>query len=298
MSDVLLFFNPTAGTQEFTKETLLAEVEKYLSEKVNLTIYVLDDENTKKLKNKEILAEKNWDLVIIGGGDGTIQNVVSVLLEGEFDYPTAILPLGSANGLATCLGIGSIEDALEAISEGKYLDMDILAVNDEICLHLCDFGFNAGLVKKFDEADTRGMMTYFKGSISEIFENKPYYFRLHLEGEQLDLEARMLLIANGSQFGTGAVINPNGKMDDGRFEVMAINPEGLDEVINFSIQLLKGEPHKAEQCQYWSVKELVVFNPDKAIFQIDGDVKEDSEEVKIGVMKNKLRIIRKEEVKS
>jgi diacylglycerol kinase (ATP) len=291
MKNILLFFNPNAGTQEYTKETLLAEVEEIIPDGVKLTTYLLEDEFKKKEKIQEVLEEQDWDLVIIGGGDGTIKRVVKVMIDEDYHFDTAVLPLGSANGLSTCLGIDDLDDALEAIVEGKSIEMDVLTVNDDICLHLCDFGFNAGLVKKFDESDARGMMTYFKGSLAEIFENKPYHFQIQLNGELMDVEARMLLIANGQQFGTGAVINPTGEMDDGYFEVLAIKPEGLDEVISFSYQLLRGEPQKAEHCQSWKTKELLVKNPDEAVFQVDGDVEKDSAEVKVGVLKNRLRMI-------
>jgi len=57
--------------------------------------------------------------------------------------------------------------------------------------------------------------------------------------------AKMLVIANGDRYGTGAIINPEGKIDDGVFEIIALNPEGLSEMVALSVDFFRGTIHQS-----------------------------------------------------
>jgi diacylglycerol kinase (ATP) len=288
---ILFIYNTRSGNHNLREEEIITKIESALKPSQTLTILKIDK---KQQGNEELvrsLKKEKWDLVIVGGGDGTIRRLVAVMIEENFDFPMAILPLGSANGLATCLGVSDLDIAIEVLKRPSYIHMDVLCINDKISLHLSDFGFNAGLVKKFDESDSRGMMSYFKGSLSEFFANKPHRFHLIIDGKEQEVEARMLMIANGRMYGTGAVINPKGKLDDGKFEIIAFNPQGLNEVFNLSLNLFKGEIDTDRQVRTWQVDNAIIKNAENAQFQIDGDMEKEVSEVKVSVLKNRIKVL-------
>ncbi|MBD8487655.1 YegS/Rv2252/BmrU family lipid kinase [Echinicola sp. CAU 1574] len=237
-------------------------------------------------KVKEMLQKQDWDGVLVGGGDGTVKMVVEAIL--GMDLPLGIIPLGSANGLATGFGIHGISDACHAIKTGKVKGVDLWRINEEICIHLSDFGFNAGLVKKSTGQAGRGMMSYFKSSVAQFTELRPYQFEIHIKGETFVVEARMLVIANGNKYGTGALINPSGKIDDGKFEVIALNPEGIDEIVSLSVDLFKGTLESNETVKIWKAEKAEVKNLDGADFQIDGEVMPQTESISIKAEMNKV----------
>jgi diacylglycerol kinase (ATP) len=292
MSNHILFiYNTRSGNHNFQENEIIDKIESALKPQQKLTILKLDK---KKEGNEELVSflnKENWDLVIVGGGDGTIRRLVAIMVENDFHFPLAILPLGSANGLATCLGVSDVDIAVEVLKRSNFIDMDVLCINNKISLHLSDFGFNAGLVKKFDEYDTRGMMSYFKGSLSEFFANKPLKFHLTIDQEEIEVEARRLMIANGRMYGTGAIINPIGKLDDGKFEIIAFNPQGINEVINLSLNLFKGEIHEDRQVTTWQVDNAIIKNTENAQFQIDGDIESDASEVRVSILKNRIKVL-------
>jgi len=228
---------------------------------------------------RSLLEEKHWDGVLVGGGDGTIKMAMEALL--GLDLPIGIVPLGSANGLANCLGIYGISDACYAVQKQRIKAIDLWRINGELCVHLSDFGFNAGVVKKSTENTSRGMMSYFKSSLSQFAQMKPYTFTLKIEGKEEEVEAKMLVIANGSKYGTGAFINPQGEMDDGLVEIVALNPEGFDEMVMLSIALFKGTLAESELVKIWSTSEAEICNPDGADFQVDGEVMGETKAVKV-----------------
>ncbi|WP_143961500.1 diacylglycerol/lipid kinase family protein [Litoribacter populi] len=291
MRNILLFFNPTAGRTQVAEEFLLSKINTAFPNLENLYSHILKGDYKKPDSIKKSLDRRPWDLVIVAGGDGTVRRVVEVFINDDYNYTMGILPLGSANGLATCLGMSELEEALEAMVENRTTEMDVLTINDNICLHLSDFGFNAGLVAKYDQIDGRGMISYLKGAFAEIFENKPYNFSLEVDGKTVNLTARMLLIANGHQYGTGAIINPAGKIDDGEFEILAFNPEGLDEIANFFYHLMRGELKSCDFVRTWKCTQATIQNPDGVTFQIDGDVERDVREARVGMLKNRLKVV-------
>ncbi|MFW5725991.1 MAG: diacylglycerol/lipid kinase family protein [Bacteroidota bacterium] len=218
-------------------------------------------------------------LLIIGGGDGTLRNLAPALRSSGI--PGAIIPLGSANGLARCLAIEDMDDAFEAISKKKAKKIDLLEINNEICLHLSDFGFNASMIKRYEQESERGMLSYFKSSLAQFLDMKPYRFAITLDGEHFETNARMLVIANGDRYGTGALINPRGKLDDGIMEIVSLNPQGLDDILAISIAMFQGTLHESEAVTIRRAKKAQVINKDGADFQIDGEVMENPGKIDI-----------------
>lgn len=272
----LFVLNPDAGAG-FDKTDILQKLEEIRSD-IQLTTIETTGENDASLLN-EAMNGNTWDAVLVGGGDGTVNMVAKMLFERSI--PLGIVPLGSANGLATCLDIFDVDDAIEAIREGNTINMDVLKINDEFCLHLSDFGFNAGLVKRVDDSDERGILAYFASSLEEFTEMKPYHFEIRIGEESVNTIAKMLVIANGDRYGTGALINPESSMEDGMFEIVALNPEGLKEMVSLSIDFFRSTIRQSPAVNIWQAKEAEIFNPDNAPFQIDGEVMGKTERVNV-----------------
>lgn len=97
-----------------------------------------------------------------------------------------IIPLGSANGLAYELDIEEdVEESLELLMIGNSISMDVIQINDEfICLHLSDLGFNAKMIKDFEESGERGMLSYAKSFFGSLMEKKTNEFRIEFNGSE------------------------------------------------------------------------------------------------------------------
>jgi diacylglycerol kinase (ATP) len=283
---ILYVLNPISGSG-VDRDAILRSLERLAGDSP-LEVFETKGKNDRD-RIREKIRTKKPDQIWIGGGDGTIRMVVSAL--ENLDIPLAIIPIGSANGLATCLDINDTEDAFSAIKSGKTEKLDVLKINnDEICLHLSDFGFNAGLIKKFEEEETeRGMMAYFRSSLRQFQEMKPYTFDFYIGGKETQVEAKMLIIANGDRYGTGAIINPAGKIDDGKFEIIALNPDGIDEMTEISVAMFTGTLDESENVKIWSGNKAIINNPEGADFQIDGEVMPATEKIEVICDPNKYR---------
>ena len=103
-------------------------------------------------KLSEFIDEFKPQTVIAVGGDGTLAYVAKIILSKKI--PLALIPAGSANGMARELGIPlDAEKAMEVIINRKTRLIDVIRINKtEICLHLSYLGLNDHLVKYFKQS--------------------------------------------------------------------------------------------------------------------------------------------------
>ena len=265
----LLIINPISGRIQDKAEMVGQLRETLAKHDCDLKVWETTGNKDKK-KIQTLIENEPIDAVLVGGGDGTVKMVAEVIL--GLDQTVGIIPLGSANGLATSLEIGGLEEAIAAVINGEEIKMDAIWINGELSLHLSDFGFNASLIKKFEDGGERGMLSYFKSSLAQLFDLQPFRFEILMGDKTEKIEAKMVVIANGNKYGTGALINPVGKMDDGVFEIIALNPVGFEDMVKVSSALFRGNIHEMESVKIWAASKAEIRNLDRADFQIDGEL--------------------------
>ena len=208
------------------------------------------------------------DRVIAIGGDGTVSLVAEQLLGTHIAM--GILPAGSANGMAKDLQLPSdVEGAIDVILNGEIQKTDVIRINDkEICIHLSDIGINAQIIKYFEEGNIRGKLAYARMLIKALWRRHLLQVIIEMNGEITKTDAFMVVLANASKYGTGALINPEGNLHDGKFEVVVVRKITLSEFLKLFIHFRRFDPKKVEVFQTESV---VVQTRKKAHFQVDGE---------------------------
>lgn len=240
-----------------------------------------------------LLDEYDPGIVMAAGGDGTVNLVAALLVDKKISL--GILPTGSANGLARNLQIPEDpEEALLKNLETESRPMDVILINDRhYCFHLADLGMNARIVKRFEQEGFRGMAGYGKQLIKELFEGKTHFTCfVQIPGQpRRKLKAEMVVMANAKAFGTGAMINPTGKMNDGKFELVIIRPYPWWFVFTFIYASFFGKLHKMQYVRVFSTKEASVELKGKQAFQVDGEVLEETEAVQLKVIPDAVQMI-------
>ena len=236
---------------------------------------------------KKAITKAKADRVIAVGGDGTLKLVAECLLNTK--TPIGIIPTGSANGMAKELDIPlDIEDALNVAANGTPKKIHATLVNDELCIHLSDIGFNAYLVKKFDELPTRGMLTYAKSAWHAFWNHKKMQVQFKVGDREIKTSAAMVVIANATKYGTGFQINPDGKLDDDVFEVILIKEYAVMEILKIWISKLPWNPKKIESFQASAVK---ISTKSQAHFQVDGEYMGKTNKVEAKLLPDAINII-------
>lgn len=280
----LFIINPISGNED--KSHLLRMVKAELKSDDKLTVFKTTGENdTEKIQQQ--LKKENFDRVLVAGGDGTVKLAAEAM--GDHALPIGILPAGSANGLASDLDLPEQPKKFIPIAlYGKTRKIDAININDELGLHISDFGLNAELIKEYESSSLRGKLGYAINSITTLFQSKgPYEFEISTEKESFTKKGIMLALANSKKFGTGAVVNPKGKIDDGIFEVLLFKKLDLFEILK---TLNEGKELSSDFVESFPVKEVKIKTQQKVDFQIDGEYCKAISEVNAKILPNKLEI--------
>ncbi|CAM4045969.1 diacylglycerol/lipid kinase family protein [Gillisia hiemivivida] len=282
---ILLVVNPISGS--FDKANLIKTVETQLANiNINIQVYETQGEED-KIAISNLIKEHKPERILVAGGDGTIQLVAKVLK--DFDLVLGILPAGSANGFAINLDLPyDLNEQIKIAVGSKIFTVDTLELNGEMCLHISDLGINAELIRHYEHSNFRGMFGYFLQSFPTLFKsNYPYKFIIEANNYKYVKKGVLLAIANANKFGTGANINPHGKLNDGKFEVLIFKKLSLFQIIKTLFKNTKMDSNFVEAI---STEEAIITCKKPIAFQIDGEFIGKRKEVKVKVSDKKLKI--------
>jgi diacylglycerol kinase (ATP) len=261
---ILFIINPISGNSITDWSVEIANYFSTLNHTIQL--YILTKTcSVQTIKDKIDLFKPHQ--VVAVGGDGTVKMVAECLI--HTDILLGILPAGSANGLAKELGIEeNPQKALNLLVENHSKKIHITMVSNHLCIHLSDIGLNAYVMKKFERQNGRGMWGYFMASLRVLMQNTRMQVEMKIGDKTIKMKAEMVVIANATKYGTGAVINPIGRLDDGVFEVVVIKEISLLEVFKM---VFSHESFDRAKTEIFQTNQLSMRATKKVHFQVDGE---------------------------
>ena len=262
----ILVINPISG--DIDKSEILLKTLTFADE-FNVEIIVYETSG----KGDEAAIKNLYNLhkperILIAGGDGTIKLVCETLEKQDVIF--GILPAGSANGLSVDLNLPTaLEENLSVAFHNHFMEMDMISINEKKSIHLSDIGLNAELVKNYENGSTRGKLGYALQLVTTLTElEEPFSAKIEANGQIIECVARMIVIANSQKYGTGVTINPDGKMDDGKFELIIL--KNLDLMV-FGKIVTGNMPMNSEDVEIISTDKATITTTSPVSFQIDGE---------------------------
>jgi YegS/Rv2252/BmrU family lipid kinase len=283
---ILFVINHKSGAGNDTSlKGLIAKVAK--AEGFDFQIYSMTGNDEENIRAE--IKKFKPSIVSAAGGDGTVKLIAKILANTRIIL--SIIPYGSANGMAKELAITKIDFALELLSQGNPKPIDLVDINGEICVHLADVGLNARVVKRFEKDTKRGIITYAKHLFGEMFLLKNYRFQISYDGKNIIRKAVSITFANASKYGTGAIINPEGILDDGKFELVIVKPFPRIKLLSIAWKMFVGRLHTSDYVEIISCKKATVVSNRRTTLQIDGEVIGKVKEINSVVMPKALRVL-------
>ena len=281
----ILVVNPISG--DVDKAEIIEIASNFAeSQNVNLIIFETTGKND-EVAIQKLQEENNAERIIIVGGDGTIKMVAEAMKDHEVIL--GIIPGGSANGLSVDLNLpDEIEENLKIAFQNDYMQMDMISINGKKSLHLSDIGINAELVKNYENSNVRGKLGYALQAINTLTGLKdPFHAKIETKNRTVETEARMVVIANSQKYGTGVTINPQGVMNDGKFEIVII--KNLDLIV-FG-QILSGNmPIESGDVEIISTNKATITTNVPVSFQIDGEYCDEVTKLEVEILPNQMKI--------
>ncbi|MFO7756110.1 MAG: diacylglycerol kinase family protein [Bacteroidales bacterium] len=291
MERIMFFLKPGAGKELFEEleETIInkSKQHNYLFSIFNIP------EEPELAKIDHAIDNFRPDIAVAGGGDGTV-NLVARKIEGR-GVRLGIIPLGSSNGLAYQLNIPeSPDEAVDLVAKGDSTKIDTLIINDSnICLHMCDLGMNARVIKRREEEDGRGFLGYVKQYFKELGYKHKFRFNIDAGDRHISGKAVMIVLANSSYYGTGARIAPEGRLDDGSFEIVIVKAYTLRFFMDMLITIFYKKYNNKTTRYIISAKKVSITTDKSQEMQIDGEPFEKTSEINAHIRPASIDIIGK-----
>lgn len=282
---IILVVNPVSGDVD---KRQFVEAASFYTEKENLELILYETSGENDLAKIRALYEEHLpERILVAGGDGTIKTVAEAV--EKHDVIIGILPAGSANGLSVDLNLPlTIEENLQIAFYGNYIEMDMISINGKKSLHLSDIGLNADLVKNYENSETRGMWGYAIQAYTTLIDMQdPFEATITANNQTTKCVARMIVIANSQKYGTGVVINPDGSMNDGKFELVIL--KNLDLIV-FGKIITGNMPIESDDVEIISTDKATIKTNIPVNFQIDGEYCGAESILEISILHKQLKV--------
>lgn len=163
------------------------------------------------------------DLVIVGGGDGTLNATIAGLVDTQL--PLGILPLGTANDLARTLSIPrSISDACQIIANNRIQAIDLGCVNGKYFFNVASLGLSVRITQKLSRDVKRrwGVLAYAITALQVLSHSVPFAAEIHIDGEVRRVKTVQIAVGNGRHYGGGLTVAEDATIDDQQLDLYSL----------------------------------------------------------------------------
>lgn len=266
--EALVIVNPISGTRDKFGIGEAVETRFRQSGIKYTTLYTEGPDDARRLAAEA--AAKKSELVIVVGGDGTVNEVATGLCGS--DTALGIIPCGSGNGLARTLEIPQTPDkALDIILAGHTEMCDCGMVNGHNFFCTFGLGFDAAVAHKFASTHRRGKLSYLRNALAEYLSFRPANYALSINGEVVVKEAFLIAVCNVSQYGNNVYIAPGASVTDGLLDITVIRSGNPVDTVMAGVGMLAGSFGPNKTIESFRVKEALITRQEPGPVQIDGE---------------------------
>jgi diacylglycerol kinase (ATP) len=228
---------------------------------------------------------EKFDLVLAGGGDGTLSQVVNGIVKAGGTLPTVgLIPLGSGNDFARTVGIrpdGRFLAGLVRTNKPRLIDIGCVTLTDAFgnqtlryFTNACSLGMGPEVVRRIQQGDSflGPGVTYLTSIIKTFFSLPRPRIEMKTEGREFSGRVCVLAMANGKAFGHAVYIAPDAQIDDGELDLFKAGDFPVWRFLLY-LQLIKsGKKVRDSKIEYGRIKNLEVTSAERVPVEADGEL--------------------------
>lgn len=227
--------------------------------------------------------------VVAWGGDGTINEVAAEAAAAG--AALGVVPAGSGNGFARGLGLERrVGAALRTALTGPVRRIDTGEVDGRRFVNVAGIGFDAHLAQVFNALPRRGPAAYFRAGVRELLSWRGETCTVRAAGETFTTSAFLITIANGREYGAGAVIAPRARPDDGRLDLVCVPARPVPWLLLRSFRLFTGAVDRTPGIRTVSAAAAELTAERPLAFHVDGEVYAGGPRLHVRVLPASLRV--------
>ncbi|MGB8698581.1 MAG: lipid kinase [Thermosynechococcaceae cyanobacterium] len=214
------------------------------------------------------------DLVIIGGGDGTLNAAIAGLIDTQI--PLGLLPLGTANDLARTLQIPvDIVQACQVIATGTPQCVDVGWVNGQHFFNVASLGLSVKITRQLTkEVKQRwGIFAYAITAFNALWESRLFHAEVRLaDGQIHPVKTIQIAVGNGRFYGGGMAVTSDAAIDDGRLDLYSLGLEHWWQMLALFPLLHRGHHASTPWSDSWAGQEFYVQTRRPRSINTDGEI--------------------------
>ena len=213
------------------------------------------------------------DLVIVGGGDGTLNAAADGLVDTQL--PLGILPLGTANDLARTLGIPtSLPEACEIIARGQIQRIDLGWVNGKHFFNVASMGLSVQITAQLTQEVKRrwGVLAYAITALPIIWQARPFRAEIRLNDKSILVKTIQIAVGNGRYYGGGMAVVDDATIDDQRLDLYSLELQHWWQILTLLPAMRQGRHIKSPEVRALCGQEIEVYTRKPRPINTDGEI--------------------------
>jgi diacylglycerol kinase (ATP) len=213
------------------------------------------------------------DMVIVGGGDGTLNAAASGLV--YTGLPLGVLPLGTANDFARTIGLPlDPVKAAEVIATGKHQPIDLGEVNGHLFFNVASIGFSAELAGELTEHAKKRWGTLGYGIVAARLLMRSRLFKAFLDhdGTTETIRTMQISVGNGRHYGGGMTVEENATADDGWLDLYSLEVDHWWRLLRLLPSLRKGTQGQWDDVRAFKTTEVTIRTTRPRPVNTDGEL--------------------------
>lgn len=247
-----------------------------------------------KIDIAEHIAKENPKMIVIAGGDGTINSVCKAISHMKKNPLLAIVPLGTGNALSYCLGVETLEKAIDVVMHpDKKITVDLMKTNIsdyDRGVFSISVGFSARVVFQRQAYKYIGFGSYILSGLQSFFSHSEHEMTFTIDHNvTLSSKASSLIIANSPVIGLNYIVAPNARLNDGFLDCTLISTK-YDELTNLRFRGFKHPLYSELGKVRFKAKHIRIEG--EPFVQIDGDPAKKSEGIEVEILPSEVTFLR------
>ena len=295
MRSAIFIINPNSGTHSAKQKIKAIIGELVIDQFINEAkiVYTKKDIPLKIYVRKEDI--KAHDFVVALGGDGTINEVVNLMIDNNLETPLVILQAGTVNDFANHLRIPkSSSKIVKMIEEMNVIKTDVGVVNGRYFINVVAGGMFSDIsyATPNDEKRKFGPLSYGLNALANLPEHLQRKMELKVKVDEYSFQssARMFIVANSSHIGGVDSLLPYATINDGLLDMQIITDCSAVELVQLTTDILAKKHIHNPNVNYYQGRTIEISCAQNVLVDVDGE-KGPALPIKIEVLKNKLNLI-------
>lgn len=269
---MLFVYNPKAGKAQIRLK--LADILNIFAA-AEYEITVLPTQKRDDARLAVANRSRDYDLVVCSGGDGTLDETVTGMMQSGFRTPIGYIPAGSTNDFGGSLALPkNMVRAAEIIVEGQNFSCDVGSFNDDFFVYIAAFGLftDVSYETPQDVKNVLGHTAYILEGMKRIANAQSYKMKVCCEGKEIKGDFLFGMITNSvSVGGFKNITGKNVQLNDGLFEVTLIKrPKNPLELNNILVSLLNRDIDTDSMYSFHTA-ELTLESMEPVNWTLDGE---------------------------